>query len=91
MKTADAEAESNARDDIKLVSGSQLRPYDSIEGTTPVPEGPNGNYIVDHLNKVGIVCTTSGNASTNAIVCHGRQKGKDISRYLYERGEATGG
>ena len=56
--------------DIKPMSGSQLRPYDSIE-VTQVTEGSNVNCIVNHLSKVRIFCTTPCSSPTSAIVCHG--------------------
>ena len=56
--------------DIKLMSGSQLRPYVSIEGII-VPEGSNVNCIVNHLSKVRIFCTTPCSSPTSAIVCRG--------------------
>ena len=33
--------------DIKLMAGSQLRPYDSIERTSPVLKGSNVNCIAN--------------------------------------------
>lgn len=40
--------QSYARAIKKLMAGSQLRPYDSIEGITPIPEGSNVNCIANH-------------------------------------------
>ena len=71
------------------MTGSQLRPYDSIEGESPTPEGSNVNYIAYHLNKAGIFCTTPGNVSSSATVIRGRQEREEGFRHLYERGEAT--
>lgn len=66
--------------DIKLMSGSQLRPYDSIEETSPVSEGSNVNCIANHSSKVGIFCTTSSSSLTSAIVVHGGCERKEGSR-----------
>ena len=62
-----------------------------MEGDSPTPEGSNVNYIAYHLNKVRIFCTTLGNASSNAIVCRGKQDREEVSWHLYESGEATSG
>ena len=45
--SADAAAGILCTCDIKFMSGSQLRPYDSIEGMR-IPKGFNVNCIVDH-------------------------------------------
>ena len=48
---ADAAAAILCTCDKKLMAGSQLRPYDSIEGMTPVPEGSNVNCIANHYKQ----------------------------------------
>ena len=68
--SADAAAGILCTCDIKLMPGSQLRPYDSIEGMQ-IPEGSNVNCIVNHLSKVRIFCTIPCSSPTSAIVCRG--------------------
>ncbi len=54
------------------MTGSQLRPYASIEGESPTPEGSNDNCIVYRWNKIGTFCTKPGITATNANVFRGR-------------------
>ena len=90
--SADAAAGILCTCDIKFMSGSQLRPYGSIEGMR-IPKGFNVNCIVNRLSKVRIFCTmdipAAGNHQSGEMETSCPEFGNHLDWVIVSRSEMT--